>query len=997
MQRRTTMMVLLIWIVALLLSVCSQDSTQAVELPPAGSAFRIQTSSPTRGLGVGDWYTYPTRGGGGGGYHYITLHVPCGWPSGIPIYVDLYHPDLNFSPSGFDEIFSADSTVFEIYRPGTSLNPATNPTAPVPNGSGSLQQTTYNPDSVGANWARFYTIDVGTTGCGSYILRAQTNGHADNSWRLRFGTDNDTNPNNAPPANYDNPDGNPGTGDELSIGMAYTTYQQDVSSPQCLTIYEYVAPGQPSVTFHNFDMDGNERVTYYAPSDAFDASGLTGGSVGTVSGGTRWNNSTNATRVGDVINSPEPGWWRIVSCINTDNQFIQEGQSDVPEYLEPPPAPGLTLSKTDGVGFAAPGEVLNYTLTFTNTGNGITAPGPAYNVVLTDTLPADVSFQNCVAPNGTCTHSGGTVIYTRSGPLNYNGSDTITITVQINPSLTSSVTLTNTAVLDYRDGFGNQYPQLQATDTTVINQPLLQLSKTDGVTVAAPGQTLTYTLTFTNTGVGAAHNITLSDSLPGGVTYQSCSVGSLVGTCNESGGVVTFTLTDTLAAGASAGVSVTVQVDTTVTGPTTLTNTATLDYTDSAGNARPSVSASDTTQVPAQPDIVLSKTDGVTVAAPGQTLTYTLTFTNTGVGAAHNITLSDSLPGGVTYQSCSVGSLVGTCNESGGVVTFTLTDTLAAGASAGVSVTVQVDTTVTGPTTLTNTATLDYTDSAGNARPSVSASDSTFVPGPTTVDLTKLASLVVDSNSDNLAGPGDIIEYTLVLTNTGSEIALRLNVSDTPDSHTTLIGGSVGATPSTSVIVRGNAPGDTAVEVTLDELAVNAVLTITFRVRVNDPLPYSVTEISNQATATGANISSTPSDDPTTINPDDPTRLPTPPPGGPPTAIVLTEFRLVASGNGWDIIWTTGAEINTRGFLIYRSTGGRDKAQLLTPIPIPARGSTTSGAGYRFSDTTALAGVDYSYWLVEIELDGTANEYGPLQSRGTISQQHRYFIPLIGR
>ncbi|MGQ9614684.1 MAG: hypothetical protein ACUVXC_17965, partial [Chloroflexus sp.] len=292
---------------------------------------------------------------------------------------------------------------------------------------------------------------------------------------------------------------------------------------------------------------------------------------------------------------------------------------------------------------------------------------------------------------------------------------------------------------------------------------------------------------------------------------------------------------------------------------------------------------------------------------------------------------------------------------------------------------------------------LDYTDSAGNARPSVSASDSTFVPGPTTVDLTKLASLVVDSNSDNLAGPGDIIEYTLVLTNTGSEIALRLNVSDTPDSHTTLIVGSVGATPSTSVIVRGNAPGDTAVEVTLDELAVNAVLTITFRVRVNDPLPYSVTEISNQATATGANISSTPSDDPTTINPDDPTRLRTPPPGGPPTAIVLTEFRLVASGNGWDIIWTTGAEINTRGFLIYRSTGGQDKAQLLTPIPIPARGSTTSGAGYRFSDTTALAGVDYSYWLVEIELDGTANEYGPLQSRGTISQQHRYFIPLIGR
>ncbi|WP_322820396.1 hypothetical protein [Chloroflexus sp.] len=866
MQRRTTMMILIIWVVALLLPVWSKDTTQAVELPPAGSVFYLQTSSPNRALGIGDWYTNSTAGNG---YHYITLHVPCGWPFDTLIHVDLFHPDLNNTSGAgvVDEITTAESTVFEIYQPGTSLNPATNPIAPGPNALGSLYQHTYTSGSVGPQWVRFYSINVNSTGCGTYILRAQTNGNADNSWRLRFGLDDDNNPNTPPPLNYDNYDGLPGTGDELAIGMAYTTYQHSDAGAKCLTLFEYVAPGQPTATFHNFDMDGNVRVRYYAPSATFDASGLTGGSAGTVSGATRWNNSTNATRAGDVINNPEPGWWRIVSCVNNNNQFIQEGQSSIPAYFDPPPAPGLILSKTDGVGFAAPGEVLTYTLTFTNTGNGITAPGPAYNVVLTDTLPLNVNFVSCTSPNGSCTLSGGTVVYTRTNPLNYNASDTITITVQINPSLTSSVTLTNTAVLDYRDGFNNQYPQLQATDTTVVNQPLLQLSKTDGATVTAPGQTLTYTLTFTNTGVGAAHNITLTDNLPSDVTYQSCNLGSLSGSCSESGGVVTFTLTNPLAAGASASVSITVQVNATVTGPTTLTNTATLSYTDVNGNAHPPVSASDTTQV----------------------------------------------------------------------------------------------------------------------------------PGLTTVDLIKRATLVIDNNSDNLAGPGDVIEYTLVLTNTGSEIALRLKVSDTPDPNTTLVVSSVVATPSTAQIVRGNTPDDTTVEVTLDELAVNGVLTITFQVQVNNPLPDSVTEISNQATATGANISSTPSDDPTTIVPDDPTRLSTPPPDSPPTAIVLTEFRLVASGNGWDIVWTTGAEINTRGFLIYRSTAGRDKAQLLTPIPIPARGSTTSGASYRFSDTTALAGVDYSYWLVEIELDGTATEYGPLQSRGTISQQHRYFIPLIGR
>jgi uncharacterized repeat protein (TIGR01451 family) len=279
----------------------------------------------------------------------------------------------------------------------------------------------------------------------------------------------------------------------------------------------------------------------------------------------------------------------------------------------------------------------------------------------------------------------------------------------------------------------------------------------------------------------------------------------------------------------------------------------------------------------------------------------------------------------------------------------------------------------------------------------VTSSDTTRIPGPTTVDLIKRAILVVDSNNDDRAGSGDVIEYTIVMTNTGSEPALLLTVADTPNANTTLIVGSVSVTPTTAVIVRGNNTGDTTIEVTLNELAINSSLTITFRVQVNTPLPDNVSEIANQAIASGANISSTPSDDPTTTDPDDPTRLRTPPPGGPPTAIVLTEFRLVATSTGWDILWSTGAEVNTLGFLIYRSTGGRDKAQLLTPIPIPARGSSTSGASYRFSDQTALAGIDYSYWLIEIELDGTLTEYGPLQSHGTISQQHRYFIPLIGR
>ncbi len=596
--------------------------------------------------------------------------------------------------------------------------------------------------------------------------------------------------------------------------------------------------------------------------------------------------------------------------------------------------------------------------------------------------------------------SGGTVTFTLTNPLAAGGSASVTITGVVTAG--GPATLTNTATLNYTDSGGNVRTPVTASDTTTVPaQPTIELSKTDGVTTAAPGQTLTYTLTFTNTGAGAAHNITISDVLPSALISATCTPGSLGGTCTVSGSSVTYTAptTATLGAGQSSTITITAQVPITLTSGATLTNTATLNYTDSGGNVRTPVTASDTTTVPAQPTIELSKTDGVTTAAPGQTLTYTLTFTNTGAGAAHNITISDVLPSELMLPICTPGSLGGTCSVSGNSVTYTAptTATLGVGQSSTITITAQVPITLTSGATLTNTATLNYTDSGGNAQTPVTSSDTTRIPGPTAVDLIKRATLVVDSNNDDRAGSGDVIEYTIVMTNTGSEPALLLTVEDTPDVNTTLIVGSVLVTPTTAVVVSGNSLGDTAVEVTLNELAINDSLTITFRVQVNAPLPDNVSEIANQATASGMNISSTPSDDPTTTITDDPTRLRTPPPGGPPTAIILTEFRLVATSTGWDILWSTGAEVNTRGFLIYRSTASRDKAQLLTPLPIPARGSSTSGASYRFSDQTALVGIDYSYWLVEIELDGTFTEYGPLQSRGTINQQYRYFIPLIGR
>ena len=53
------------------------------------------------------------------------------------------------------------------------------------------------------------------------------------------------------------------------------------------------------------------------------------------------------------------------------------------------------------------GQGLTYTLKATNNGP---SPDPAYAVMVTDVLPAGVSFQSAAASQGSCTQSSGTVI-----------------------------------------------------------------------------------------------------------------------------------------------------------------------------------------------------------------------------------------------------------------------------------------------------------------------------------------------------------------------------------------------------------------------------------------------------------------------------------------------------------------------------------------------------------------------------------------------------------
>jgi uncharacterized repeat protein (TIGR01451 family) len=501
----------------------------AVELPPAGSAIFIQTNGPNANIGLGDWYSASTNGVGGG-YHYVGINVPCSWPPDLDMQIDLFSPEMNtFAPRpriDEDDYSAADATFFELYGAGTTI---ALPNRPGPGDPGSVISRTYQPVSDRAErWERFHTLAAPVT-CGAYVMRVASADDSENGWRLRFGADNDADPNNEPPPNYDNPDSRPGSGDEPSVSIRQTTYQHtQVGQTVCLLLYQFVKPGLPDIRLHNFDLDNNVRVTYYPPSAELRADGtLTPGAVaGTVSGFSTWNQGTLTSRgAGDLVLNPEPGWWRLVTCVQDYNQFNQEGITGEPTFRESPPEPDMVLSKDDGRTVVGPGDELTYTISFFNQSLATKpTPGAAFNPVLTDTLPPNTTYRSCsLGPGlrGSCQLQGGQVIFTLDDPVFAGEGGAVQVTVAVNQGASGQVT--NAVALDYIDVLNNPYPTKRAEDTDTIQIPadptpaldslksarLAQDANGDGK--ANPGEVLEYTITVQNTGLAIAKNVSVYD------------------------------------------------------------------------------------------------------------------------------------------------------------------------------------------------------------------------------------------------------------------------------------------------------------------------------------------------------------------------------------------------------------------------------------------------------------------------------------------------------
>ena len=216
----------------------------------------------------------------------------------------------------------------------------------------------------------------------------------------------------------------------------------------------------------------------------------------------------------------------------------------------------------------------------------------------------------------------------------------------------------------------------------------LAIVKSDSPDPVVGLQPLSYTLLVSNAGPAAATAVTVSDTLPPGVVFQSA--GGTGWSCGASAGVVTCTR-PSLAVGAAPAIIIVVAAPPLAA---TLDNTATVTAAESDPAPGNNADAESTTVTSAPTaDLALDQSASAPEARWSQAFTYTLAVTNAGPAAVAGATVTDTFtPGlsGVTWtcvasggSSCP-GSGSGAINAavdllSGGQATFTATGTVVPG------------------------------------------------------------------------------------------------------------------------------------------------------------------------------------------------------------------------------------------------------------------------------------------------------------------------------
>ena len=456
----------------------------------------------------------------------------------------------------------------------------------------------------------------------------------------------------------------------------------------------------------------------------------------------------------------------------------------------------LVLLKRDSPDGVVAGTHLSYALTLANRG-----PANAPAVTLTDVLPPGVTVISANSTQGTCT--GTATINCAIGTMPAGSIIEVGIfataptTVPTPNSIVNTASGTSTAP-DLNPGDN------AATESTTVLPPIADLAVTKIVTTPAiPGLDARYSIVVTNRGPSAVTGATVVDALPavlGGASWlcaadagSACAVPSGVGAIATtvdlaSGGTAAFTLTGTIASGATGLLvnAATTGVAAGASDPDTTNNTA-------------------VNSVPLTPsaDLQVSKSGPVN-ATPGTTITYTIAVTNAGPSDAAAVTLVDPAPPGLTFVSGG-----GACASYPCAL-----GTVTAGATTVATATFAVPAGYTTPDPIANTATVSSATTPDPAAGNNTATATTAI----TAAVTDLA--ITKTNGVTTLIPGAVTTYTITVTNAGPTNAIGATVTDVFPPALTAVTWTCTGAPGVCSVPGGSGSINTTVNVPVGGTAV---------------------------------------------------------------------------------------------------------------------------------------------------------------------------------
>jgi uncharacterized repeat protein (TIGR01451 family) len=285
------------------------------------------------------------------------------------------------------------------------------------------------------------------------------------------------------------------------------------------------------------------------------------------------------------------------------------------------------------------------------TNNGTLATKPGAGALVTDTLPAGLTYVpgSCVGTGWVCNASGNTISASYAqGPaavfaVGYTLPE-LRFAVNVD-SQSTMVTNTVAGALTYPSG----PDQDVAFDPTFILAPDLEATAAV-LPMPIAGQTATFTATVRNVGTFTATNVALAQTLSGPVTPQSvaASGGSTAWTCTTVSGI--RCTAPALGLNASAVMTVVGVIDAGVISGTATSSVATASSTTKEIAAAPNTaSASATIETRSNLDLRASSSPGAVL--PGEVFALSVVLTNTGPSLARDVAVILNYPAEVTFVS----------------------------------------------------------------------------------------------------------------------------------------------------------------------------------------------------------------------------------------------------------------------------------------------------------------------------------------------------------